>query len=110
NIFGINYSSITLTIMFNKKLVIIAILLFGIFAPYAAYSQQSSWQPADSPLMTKWASDLAPDNVHQEYPRPQMKRKKWINLNGRWDYAIVPAFDGPPKNWDGDILVPFPVE
>ena len=32
------------------------------------------------------------------------------NLNGLWQYAIVPAGENNPKKWDGEILVPFAVE
>ena len=36
------------------------------------------------------------------YPRPQMKRESWLNLNGVWDFAVeVPEFSGKT------ILVPF---
>lgn len=49
----------------------------------------NDWQPQKAPLMTRWAKDVSPDKVHPEYPRPQMVREKWINLNGLWDYAIV---------------------
>jgi hypothetical protein len=68
------------------------------------------WQPKKAPLMTRWAKDVTPDKVHPEYPRPQMVRKEWQNLNGLWDYAIRPKDDPQPKDWDGKILVPFPVE
>ena len=69
-----------------------------------------AWQPAESPLMTRFAADVSPDNVHGEYPRPQMVRDEWINLNGLWDYAIVPRDNERPDEFDGQILVPFPVE
>ena len=49
----------------------------------------ADWQPAKGPLMTRWAKDVTPDKVHAEYPRPQMVREEWQNLNGLWDYAIV---------------------
>jgi beta-galactosidase len=46
----------------------------------------------------------------QEYPRPELERPEWLNLNGFWDYAIVGS-DGPaPVEWDGRILVPFAAE
>ena len=45
-----------------------------------------------------------------EYPRPQMVRDKWTNLNGLWQYAIRPKGEPRPENWDGEILVPFCVE
>ena len=47
--------------------------------------------------------------AHPEYPRPQMVRDEWQNLNGLWDYAIRPRDDAQPKQFDGKILVPFPV-
>jgi beta-galactosidase/beta-glucuronidase len=60
--------------------------------------------------MTKWASEITPANVHDQYPRPQMEREEWINLNGLWNYAIAPVLNGKPNNWDGEILVPFGIE
>ena len=45
-----------------------------------------------------------------EYPRPQMVRPDWTNLNGLWNYAIRPAAEEQPTKWDGEILVPFAVE
>jgi hypothetical protein len=70
------------------------------------------WKPAAGRLMTRWAKDVSPERVHPEYPRPQMVREKWVNLNGLWDYAIT---DGKLNSYRdaterGKILVPFPVE
>lgn len=59
--------------------------------------------------MTKWAEEINPDNVLSEYPRPQMVRSDWQNLNGMWNYAIAPC-GKKPQAWDGEILVPFAVE
>ncbi len=70
----------------------------------------NAWQPARAPLMTRWAASVSPRNVHPEYPRPQMVRKDWQNLNGLWDYAITAREAPQPARWDGQILVPFPVE
>lgn len=50
---------------------------------------QESWKPAPAPLMTKWAAEVSPENVWPEYPRPQLVRDNWQNLNGLWDYALV---------------------
>ena len=60
--------------------------------------------------MTRWAKDVSPANAHPEYPRPQMVRKDWQNLNGLWDYAIRAKDESKPDKWDGQILVPFAVE
>jgi len=73
-------------------------------------STQAEWQPAKGPSMTQWAKGVSPDNVHPEYPRPQMVREDWLNLNGLWEYAIRPKDESQPNNFDGEILVPFPVE
>lgn len=74
------------------------------------YAQTAHWQPAENPLMTRWAEDINPEEPLPEYPRPQMVRDEWKNLNGLWQYAIVPALADEPQQWDGDILVPFAVE
>ena len=61
-------------------------------------------------LMKSRFYDDVTDKPLQEYPRPQLKRDSYINLNGLWQYAIRPIdveFDG---NYDGDILVPFSPE
>ncbi len=68
------------------------------------------WKPANGPLMTQWAKDVSPNNVWSQYPRPQMERKDWTNLNGLWDYAITAKDASLPQTWDGRILVPFCVE
>ena len=86
------------------------ILLVAVLVVCLCLAAGADWKPADGPLMTKWARDVSPDNVHAEYPRPQMVRERWLNLNGLWDYAIRPKDDGQPKEFDGRILVPFPVE
>ncbi len=62
-------------------------------------------------LTTRWGEQVTPENVHPEYPRPQMVRTRWKNLNGLWDYAIRPmAKLEAPDTFDGKILVPFPIE
>lgn len=60
-------------------------------------------------LTTPWGEALNADTVLQEYPRPQMVRKSYINLNGYWDYAITEG-RMEPHGWDGRILVPFSPE
>lgn len=62
------------------------------------------------PLMTRWAADVTPERALPEYPRPQMVRAKWQNLNGLWDYAVRPKAEERPAKFDGQILVPFPIE
>ncbi len=74
------------------------------------HSNAAEWQPAKGPLMTRWAKDVSPENAHPEYPRPQMVRKDWQNLNGLWNYAVTAKEAAQPAMWDGQILVPFPIE
>lgn len=66
--------------------------------------------PAGDSLKTRWASEVRPENVWQDYPRPQMYRLYWENLNGLWDYAIRPKGENNIGEFDGKILVPFCVE
>src|SRR6476646_5569712 len=77
---------------------------------FAMPAHAQGWKPATGPLLTRWAKDVKPDNVLPEYPRPQMVRKDWQNLNGLWDYAILPKDQPKPDKWDGRILVPFCAE
>ena len=78
----------------------------------AASAAHADWKPAQAPLMTRWAKDVSPDKVLPEYPRPQLVRKQWQNLNGLWQFAVAKPNDEPPvgKKLDEQILVPFPVE
>lgn len=92
-----------------KKLLFTAIYLIVSQLAMAQYA------PAGDSLKTRWASEITPENVWQEYPRPQMAREDWLNLNGLWDYAIrskdVNSIDEIfVDQFDGKILVPFCVE
>ena len=70
----------------------------------------SAWKPVGDRIVTRWAGAVRPDKVLPEYPRPQLVRADWVNLNGLWDYAIVDKAAGRPSVWDGKILVPFAAE
>ncbi len=62
-------------------------------------------------ITTQWAADMQPAHPLPEYPRPKMVRANWTNLNGSWDYAIVPKTDEQvPSSFNGKIVVPFAVE
>ena len=65
-----------------------------------------------APLMTPWGEKVTSENVWREYPRPQMVRGDWTNLNGDWDYAVTSVTNTPgrPMKWDGKIRVPFAIE
>ena len=65
-----------------------------------------------APMMTTWGEKVTSGNAWRGYPRPQMVRANWTNLNGEWDYAVTSVTNTPgrPEKWDGKILVPFPIE
>ena len=71
---------------------------------------QAQWKPVGDKIKTKWAEQINPKNVLPEYPRPQLERTDWVNLNGEWEYAIKPKGQAEPASFDGNILVPFAVE
>ena len=75
----------------------------------AAPAQAASPIPATR-LQTRWASQVTPDRVLPEYPRPQLARKQWTNLNGTWSYAITSGEAPMPAAFEKKILVPFAIE
>ncbi|MBP9903585.1 MAG: beta-galactosidase [Verrucomicrobia bacterium] len=84
--------------------------LLGLLSCSPVWAADETWSPAKGPLLTRWAAEVSPKNAHPEYPRPQMVRKDWQNLNGLWDYAVTTKDAPQPKTWGGQILVPFPIE
>ena len=84
--------------------------LLGVVAIASAQNVFSAdWKPVEGILLSKFAKDVDPAKPLPEYPRPQMVRSEWKNLNGLWDYAILPVadkFEAP----QGQILVPFCAE
>lgn len=63
-------------------------------------------------LLTRFSKQLDPSAPLSEYPRPQLKRSSYLNLNGLYDYAIYDdkilrnSIDKP----QGKIVVPFSPE
>ncbi|HVZ95317.1 MAG TPA: glycoside hydrolase family 2 TIM barrel-domain containing protein [Chitinophagaceae bacterium] len=92
-----------------KKFSLIVWYLLGISA---AFAQNADWHMVADKIKTTWADSVDPNNVLPEYPRPQMVRDNWQNLNGLWKYAILPNSNDEkiPAAYDGNILVPFAVE
>ena len=84
-------------------------MLITIYAAGACLAAE--WKPVPGKFaMTRWAKDVKPDRVLPEYPRPQMVRKEWLNLNGLWDYSVTSREAKQPTSHQGKILVPFPIE
>lgn len=92
------------------KYKILSFLLISLFVSTAAKAQ--TWQMKQAPLMTEFARDVDPNNVWPEYPRPQMERTQWMNLNGVWEFqpGIGQQEQLPKGSLSRSILVPFPVE
>ncbi len=89
-----------------KELICLILFLSSIECLYS----QPVWKIAGDKIITSWAASLDVKNILPEYPRPQMVRENWRNLNGLWNYAITPEQEVTPKVFDGKILVPFAVE
>jgi hypothetical protein len=88
-----------------RTLVAIALAL-KIIGAYGA----NAWHPVAGNLVSRWAKDVDPNGPLPEYPRPQMVRSRWQNLNGLWQYTITNRDLAPPSLYSGEILVPFPIE
>jgi len=108
----------------------LAAMMMVVFTVYSSI-WAGDWKPADGPLKTRWAKDVSEKNALPEYPRPQMVRKDWLNLNGLWDLTAMPSDECRLPNdkdqgkrtlantnllsvitssWQGKILVPFTME
>ena len=84
------------------------IILFLIL--FFSTNNYSQWKPKGDKIKTIWGESLIPTNVLQEYPRPNLKREKWKNLNGIWNFKITDKGDKKPTRYNKKILVPFPLE
>lgn len=91
--------------------------LVGVVAACVLFFQDAAliaqdWKPVSGHLLTPWAETVNPNRVWPEYPRPQLVRKEWMNLNGLWDFALVLGTNQAPSSvlYERKILVPFCVE
>jgi beta-galactosidase/beta-glucuronidase len=85
----------------KKTLLFFSVILLGVNL------SAQDWKMVEGKISTEWASHVTVTNVHAEYPRPQLVRSNWTNLNGLWEYAISQA---QPTAYAGKILVPFAIE
>ena len=85
----------------------ITAVLASLLMVTASFAQE--WAPVGANIRTTWADQLDPANPLPSYPRPQMVRQDWMNMNGLWNYAIT---DASAESFDvqGKILVPFAIE
>lgn len=86
-----------------KKILVFSLAFLSISTIHAAL-------PVSKHIMTEWGENLDPHKIRDEYPRPIMERVEWKNLNGKWDYSILPQASKKPTIFEGEILVPFAVE
>ena len=84
----------------------VAVAIVGLIPLYFVYK---NIKPRKQTLHTEDEKNLDEEKPHNEYPRPQLKRDSYINLNGLWEYKITYKKD-IPNEYDGNILVPFPLE
>jgi hypothetical protein len=70
------------------------------------------WVPKTPPLSTPWTGQVSPTNALPEYPRPQLVRSEWQNLNGVWEFAGASSIGTPPvgQTLPEGVLVPYPIE
>ena len=95
------------TILYRGLLMRKTILLFTVLLWSTSFA---AWHPVETPIRTRWARDVTPRNVWQEYPRPQMERSQWKSLNGLWDFTVTDMGASSPPYYDRKILVPFAIE
>ena len=89
-----------------------ASVAFSLALPLLCANAAHAWAPKKASLMTKWAAQVDPKAPLPEYPRPQLVRKEWLNLNGIWEYQPGQANEATPtgQKLSSEILVPFPVD
>jgi beta-galactosidase/beta-glucuronidase len=82
----------------------------GFAAPVVNAKSEAQWTVPANSMLTEWGEQVTPQNAWQSYPRPQLQRDNWQNLNGLWRYATIPRIASEPQHWQGQILVPFAIE
>ncbi|WP_277670531.1 LamG-like jellyroll fold domain-containing protein [Saccharomonospora viridis] len=89
-----------------------ALLIAAALTPTAAAEPADEWTMGEPPLVTPWTHDVSPDNALPEYPRPQLVREQWRNLNGVWEFAGADEGEQPPfgQTLPERVLVPYPIE
>jgi len=94
----------------SSRMYRIASCLLSIFFFQSGISAQA-WKPVAGKISTPWAAQVTSSQPLPDYPRPQLVRSNWTNLNGLWQYAILPKAQASiPATTEGAILVPFAVE
>ncbi|WP_406151274.1 AbfB domain-containing protein [Streptomyces sp. NBC_01012] len=79
-------------------------------ATVPATAAPTEWAPKPAPMTTPWTDEVPVDDPLPEYPRPQLTRPDWANLNGIWDFAVTGRDDPEPEAFSEQIRVPFVAE
>ena len=93
----------------KKKHLTLLLMAMGISSSLL-HAQNQGWQFRKEKITTTWAEKIDPYNVLPEYPRPQLVRGNWKNLNGLWNYAVKAKDEERPVSFQEKILVPFAIE
>jgi hypothetical protein len=90
----------------------LAVLLLALAPAAPAKAAGPAWHAGIPPLATRWTAQVGPDNALPDYPRPQMTRSKWQNLNGVWEFAKADTGQAVPagQSLGERVLVPYPIE
>ena len=92
-----------------KKITVVSLALCSFLFGGDLFSVKAQI-PEKFTLPTPWTEEALKAEIPlPEYPRPQMRRENWTNLNGWWEYAFTET-QKMPKQRDGKILVPFSPE
>lgn len=99
--------------MTKEKIKAVRMLAICCILTFLCSELHAQFKTKEAPIMTKWAKDIHIEKPHPEYPRPQMTRNEWMNLNGVWEFQRSANLNEKPpfgKKLTENILVPFPVE
>lgn len=95
---------------FSARSVIGGLWMKVLMDKYAPVKEATAWSPKGNHIKTRWAEQVNPECPLPEHPKPLMVRNEWKNLNGLWEYAIGESNGTAPTVWEGEILVPYPIE
>jgi hypothetical protein len=95
-----------------KILAAVALVASAAAVPTAQVQAAPDWHVGTPPLTTPWTADVSPTNALPEYPRPQLTRPEWRNLNGLWEWSAAAPDEQPPigRTLGEKVLVPYPIE
>ncbi|MBL1104292.1 AbfB domain-containing protein [Streptomyces sp. 5-8] len=92
-------------------LVVTALAVTTLLAAGASPSRAATaWTPRPAAMTTPWTDRVPVDHPLPEYPRPQLTRPDWANLNGIWDFAVTSRDAAQPTTFGERIRVPFAPE